>query len=209
MKKYLSSLIVAFAMATASYSPSMAASPENVEVDALELSVDENLSTPEVPKKAKTYVKTAMDQLRRHLVKNGLNIELLRDGEVLAITVPCSDLFAPGSIDIKPGGNEILRSLGVVVREPSRYKVLVAVHTDDTGDDVYADSISASRANAIDDCLWQLASGKETNVIPYGIGKDEPRMPNTSRTNREANRRTEIFIVPDRGLLEMAGVKIK
>lgn len=190
-------------------SPVMAVPAQDEDTDVLELSVDENLATPDVPKKAQTYVRTAMDQLRRHLVKNGMAVEPLRDGEVLEITVPCSKLFAPGSMDLKKSGAEYLRPLGIVAREPKRYKVLVTVHTDDTGDDMYADSISAARANAIDDCLWELAGEKETNVIPYGIGKDEPRVPNTSHTNREANRRAEIFIVPDFGLLEMAGVKRK
>lgn len=177
--------------------------------DVLELSLDDNIATPEVPRKAKQYVATAMDQLRRHMVKNNLAVESLRDGEVLEITIPCADLFGTGSVELKAAAAEKLRPLGIVVREPSKYKVLVAVHTDDTGDDMYSDSISAARANAIDDCLWQIAGERDTNVIPYGIGKDEPRVANTSRNGRAQNRRAEIFIIPYDGLLEMAGVKRK
>ncbi len=209
MNKYLSSVTIALAMTAVCVLPLCAAIPQDDEPDALELSVDENLATPEVPKKAKAYVRTAMDQLRRRLVKDGMAAEPLRDGEALEIKIPCSALFAPGAVDLKKNGADVLRPLGIVARDPGRYKMLVAVHTDDTGDDVYADSISAARANAIDDCLWQLASEKETNVIPYGIGKEEPILPNTSRANRETNRRVEIFIVPDRGMLELAGVKRK
>lgn len=177
--------------------------------DVLDMSIDENIATPEVPRKAKTYVTTAMDQLRRHFVKNNMSVETLREGEVLEITIPCADLFAAGAVEPKAGAMEVLRPLGLVVRDPAKYKVLVAVHTDDTGDEQYADSISGARANAVDDCLWMLAGEKDTNVVPYGIGKDEPRLPNTSRSNRAQNRRVEIFIVPDDGLLEMAGVKRK
>ena len=179
------------------------------EQDVLELSLDQNLALPEVPKKAKTYVKTAMDQLRRHLVKSGFEAEMLRDGEVIELTVPCADLFGAGALDTKSAAAERLRPLAIVAREPNKYKMLVAVHTDDTGDDVYADSISAARANAIDDLLWQLAGVDETNVVPYGLGKDEPRVPNTTRINRATNRRVEIFIIPDRKLFELAGVKMK
>ncbi len=179
------------------------------EQDVLELSLDQNLALPEVPKKAKTYVKTAMDQLRRHLVKSGFEAEMLRDGEVIELTVPCADLFGAGALDTKAAAAERLRPLAIVAREPNKYKMLVAVHTDDTGDDVYADSISAARANAIDDLLWQLAGVDETNVVPYGLGKDEPRVPNTTRINRATNRRVEIFIIPDRKLFELAGVKMK
>lgn len=178
-------------------------------IDPLELSVDENIATPEVPRKAKAYVTTAIDQLRRHFVKGGYTVEVLRDGEVLEITLPCSDLFGAGSVELKPKAADLLQPFRTVVREPSRYKILVAVHTDDTGDEQYTDSISAARANAIDDCLWQLAGENDTNVIPYGIGKDEPRVSNATRAGRAANRRVEFFIVPDTGLLEMAGIRPK
>ena len=177
--------------------------------EALDLSVAQNIEKPSVPRKAETYVRTAMDQLRRHLVKNGLDVKTIRDGEVLQVTIPCSSLFGIGSVELKASAVNELRKLSAVVREPHKYKVLVAVHTDDTGDNQYADSISASRANAIDDGLWHIAGEKDTNVIPYGIGKDEPIVPNTSRNNRERNRRVEIYIIPDIALIEMSGVKIK
>lgn len=179
------------------------------EVDVLDLRLDENIATPEVPKKAKQYVHTVMDNLRRHLNKNGMNAVSSRDGEVLEITIPASELFAPGSLELKASAKNKLQPLGVVLREPQKFKVLLAVHTDDTGDSQYADSISAERANAIDDCFWEMAGQKDTNVIPYGIGKDEPVDANTSRNGRAKNRRVEIFIVPDKGLLELAGVKFK
>lgn len=112
MKRYLSSSIIAVALVCGIVAtPLSAASTETAEPDALEMSVDENLATPEVPKKAKTYVVTAMDQLRRHLVKNGMTIEPLRDGEVLEITIPCSVLFASGSLELKkPEPSSCVRS---------------------------------------------------------------------------------------------------
>lgn len=177
------------------------------EVDVLELRLDDNIATPEVPKKAKPYVTTAMDHIRRHLNKNGLSAKSMRGGEVIEVNIPASTLFNACAVELKADASKTLQPLGVVVREPSKYKLLVAVHTDDTGDDVYADSISAARANAIDDYLWSMAGEIETNVIPYGIGKDEPLEKNTSHKGRAVNRRVEIYIVPDKGLLQMAGVK--
>ena len=181
---------------------------EEQEVDVLELRLDENIATPAVPKKAKQYVVATMDNLRRHLNKNGFNAKSMRQGEVLKIVIQASDRFSPCSVELKPSVKDKFRSLGVVTREPSNYKLIVAVHTDDTGDSVYADSISAARANAIDDILWEMAGEIDTNVIPYGIGKDEPIDKNTSRQGRAVNRRVEMYIVPDKGLLRLAGVKI-
>lgn len=177
--------------------------------EALDMTLAQNLQTPEVPKRAEQYVRIHMDQMRRNLAKNGLEGKLLREGEVIRITVPCGDLFGINSVELKPGAAEVLRKFGIVVNDPLKYKLLVAVHTDDTGDEQYADSISAARANAIDDGLWQIAGEKETNVIPYGIGKDDPLVKNNSMANRAQNRRVEFFIVPENGLIEMAGVKTK
>lgn len=177
--------------------------------DVLDLNLDDNIATPAVPSKAKPYVRQAMDQLRRMLIKNKLAAVASRDGEVVELSIPCDELFSPMSTELKASAFNILRPVATIAREPLKYKILVAVHTDDTGDAQYADSISAARANAIDDAIWQLVDEHETSVIPYGIGKDEPIGPNTSRKSRAANRRAEIFIVPEWGLIQMSGVKKK
>lgn len=204
MRKLLS--LIAF---IAIWAVTAAAAQVDETPDVLDMNLDENINYPEVPRKAKTYVTTAMDQLRRMLIKSGFEARLTRDGEVVEFSVPCDRLFLPGSLALKPGSDKILNQLGPVVRDNEVYKVLVAVHTDDTGDTIYADSISAARANAIDDYLWTLAGEIDTNIIPYGIGKDEPIQPNTTILGRRANRRVEFFIIPDEGMLLRAGVKIK
>lgn len=178
-------------------------------VDVLDMSLDENINYPDVPKKAKSYVSSSMDHLRRMLNKNGFDARLTREGEVVEFSIPCDRLFAPGAVELKAGADKVLHPLGTVVRDNTLYKVLVAVHTDDTGDSVYADSISAERANAIDDFLWTLAGEIDTNLVPYGMGKDEPLQPNTTILGRAANRRVEFFIVPDEELIARSGVKIK
>lgn len=182
---------------------------ENTEPDVLDLSVSENMAVPAVPQKAKAYVRSAMDQVRRHLTKGGMSVTSTREGEVLEITVPCSELFAPSSTELKPAAATLLKPLGIIVRDPGRYKLLITVHTDDTGDDQYADSITAERANALDDFLWTLAGETDTNTIPYGLGRDEPLGPNNSIPSRAANRRVEFIVVPDKDMLRAAGVKIK
>lgn len=177
--------------------------------DVLEMSLDQNINYPQVPKKAKSYVASVMDNLKRMLNKSGYEARLSRDGEVVEFSVRCDKLFAPGAVDLKPGADKVLHPLGAIVRDNTLYKVLVAVHTDDTGDEEYADSISAARANAIDDYLWTLAGEIDTNLVPYGIGKDEPVKPNNSMAGRAANRRVEFFIVPDQELIARGGAKFK
>lgn len=201
--------IIAIILAVCAGVAALRADGDNDAIDNLELSVEDNIATPAVPDKAKPYIKSTIDQLRRHYVKDGYPAELLRNGEVLRLTVPCSRLFAPGATTLKPAASTALSPLGLVVREPQKYKVLITVHSDDTGDTMYSDSITAARANAIDDYLWELAGQQDTNVIPYGIGRDEPVGPNNSIQARSANRRVEFYIIPDTELLRMAGVKVK
>ncbi len=205
MRKILSSLVIAgLAVAVLPLTGSGQEAPDN-----LDMSVSENMAVPAVPQKAHNYVASAMDQLRRYFVKDGYAAELTRNGEVLRVTVPCEKLFAPGAVALKQSAGGVLKPFATVVREPGRYKMLVAVHTDDTGDEAYSDSISAARANAIDDYLWQLADQKETNVIPYGLAHDEPLQPDNSLANRAINRRVEFIVIPDVEMLRAAGVKVK
>ncbi len=82
------------------------------------------------------------------------------------------------------------------------YKVVVAVHSDNTGDEMYADRLTSDRANAIDEYYFHASGDKETGIIPYGLGSDEPVAPNSGRANREKNRRVEIYFVPTAELIE-------
>ena len=187
----------------------MHAAPADPEPDVLDMSIEENLASPEVPSKARTYVRTDIDRLRRRLLSQGYTATATRQGEVLEVSIPASLLFAANDTVVKPSGAEKLAAFGELAREPRRYKIIIAAHSDDTGDETYSDHITAARANAIDDALWHMAGGTDTNTVPYGLGRDEPLRPNTSRKDRETNRRIELYIVPDTGLLEAAGVKIK
>ncbi len=78
MRKLLS-LIAFFALWTVA----AAAADVDDAPDVLDMNLDQNINYPEVPRKAKTYVTTAMDQLRRMLNKSGFEASLTRDGEVV------------------------------------------------------------------------------------------------------------------------------
>ena len=41
-------------------------------------------------------------------------------------------------------------------------------------------------------------------IVPYALGSSDPLLPNNSTANRRSNRRIEIFIVPNKMMLEMA-----
>lgn len=187
----------------------MAASPfSNAEkladFDPLTATIEENLSWPKVSTKQHDAVVSEMKVLQKALTSAKYNATAVRSGEVIMVTIPCSRLFKPNETTLSPKAGSVLSPLVNYVRDREKYKVIIAVHTDDTGDQTYADRITDERAEAIDEYFSKLFSGNETGIIPYGLGKDEPVAPNTSISRRSSNRRVEIYFVPTEATIRQA-----
>ena len=160
------------------------------------LSLDEHMQVPQVPQKRHAEAVERAASVAARLRAKGMSTATLRNGEVVLTTLPCDTLFAANAEVPKREALKRLQGMQEIVRAPERYKVLVAVHTDDTGDTDYSDALSLARAHAIDELLWQMGDGSDTNVVIYGMGKDEPLHDNDTRRHRRANRRVEFYIVP-------------
>ena len=174
--------------------------------DPYSVNIEQNLATPAVNAKHSAVVANAMGLLTRTLRQAGFETQGVRKGEVTMVTIPCRDLFGPNSIEIKAKGKQLLSKLVPYIKRSDKYKVVMAVHADDTGDAIYAERITSDRANAIDGYFaWAL--GGESPVIPYGLGNDEPVAPNTGVANREKNRRVEIYFVPTKDFIDNARKK--
>lgn len=170
--------------------------------DPLSAGIEDNINNPAVPQKLKTKVSSAMLSLERTLRDVGYKTTRVRSGEVVLVTIPCSALFAPNSDALKNNAGGKLAALVPYVKRSDNYKVIVAVHADNTGDEEYADRLTADRANAIDEYFFRHNANVDTGVIPYGLGADEPIAPNTGVRNRAANRRVEIYFVPTSSYIE-------
>lgn len=169
---------------------------DNVVVDQYELSLEENINFPVIPNKKRDLVKQDVLHIRQLFDNAGFTTGRLRQGEVLLITIPCCELFNSNSTQISKRGGQLLEKLDLLKGSIDKYKLLIAVHTDDTGEDGYADTLTAERANAINDYLDMDNKLKDMIIIPYGIGRDEPLKPNDSIKNRSINRRVEIYLIP-------------
>lgn len=164
--------------------------------DPLAANIEENIANPAVPAKASEAVSDAMNHLIRTLKTAGYRAEGVRKGEVVMVTIPCASLFAPNETELMPAGVRLLAPLMPYIKRADKYKVIIAVHADNTGDELYAERLTADRANAIDEYIFHANGGEETGVIPYGLGSDEPVASNTGVLNRAKNRRVEIYFVP-------------
>ena len=183
----------------------LAISAYAADFDPLSVTIDRNMAYPEVPARASAKVAAAMRREAAPLMQAHFKVSFLRNGEVMLVTVTASQLFNSNATDLATGADATLRAILPTVARASDFKVLVAVHTDDTGDVVYSDSISSGRANAIDDYFYtRLGAAGSEHIIPYGLGRDEPLAGNNSMAGRAKNRRVEFYFVPTREYIEAA-----
>ncbi|MCM1490598.1 MAG: OmpA family protein [Muribaculum sp.] len=136
--------------------------------------------------------------------RNGdCTIEAYRKKEVILITIPAELLFAPNDVELKSNASKLLSPIKRYMKDPDMFRVLLVMHTDNTGSEQYREGITADRVDAI--TSWFEDNGADTSyVFSYAFGDDVPLVPNTSMDNRARNRRLEIYLMPGEKMLEEA-----
>ncbi len=168
---------------------------------AEEPSMEQALATPIVPQKLNAFVKGYMKREALALHKAGYKVETMRQGEIVIATIPTDKLFAPNDSVLLKNAGSLLRPFLPYFKVNGRFKVLLAIHTDDTGSDNYLTSLSEKRIVALYD--YFDTNGLHTDSLTgYPMAANEPLKENSSRANRAENRRLEIYIIPDTGLIE-------
>lgn len=172
-------------------------------VDVYDLDLDENLNTPTIHSNIKDIIKSYQYKEAKKLVNHKQHVELMRNGEVIVITVASDLLFAPNDTVLAATAPEHLRPFIEYLRTPGLYKMVIAMHSDDTGSEEYTYHLTEQRVNAVFD--WFADTGTDTSLlIPYSLGASEPLLDNHSRNNRYKNRRLEIFLIPGPAMLQKA-----
>ena len=188
--------ILALALMAAAALPQGLAAQKAAPFDPTTATIEENIRYPEVPAKQSAAVASRMNDLAKDLREAGYSVTMLRSGEVVMVTIPCSALFSPNESVLSTKASSKLAPLKNYIKRREDYKVVLAVHSDDTGDETYADRLTADRANSIDEYFFKEDSHRETGIIPYGICADEPVADNHGRANRAKNRRVEFYFIP-------------
>lgn len=161
--------------------------------------------------KAADLIKKFQDIEARQKLMNGplspkqgnCNIEFYRKKEVILITIPASLLFGPNSVELSDQAPKYLKPIMRYMKDPDMFRVLLVMHTDNTGSVNYRDNITADRVDAV--TAWFDDQGTDTSyTFSYAFGDEAPLAPNTSIENREKNRRLEIFLMPGSKMLEEA-----
>lgn len=177
-------------------------------VDLSELTLDETLMLPDVPEKQAPYVTSYMKREAQALHKLGYKVETTRHGEVVIATIPADKLFAPNDSTLLPGAAIELKPFLPYFRTHGKFKVILAMHSDDTGSDSYLYELTERRILALYGYFDEHAA--QTDMLQgYPMADSEPvkDTPNTSYANRRTNRRLEIYIVPGPMLIMEAKAK--
>ncbi|MCH5222955.1 MAG: OmpA family protein [Muribaculaceae bacterium] len=135
--------------------------------------------------------------------KNECTIEAFRNKEVLLITIPAHLLFDPNDTELNDNASKYLTYFKRYLKEPDMFRVLLVMHTDNTGSEEYRDILTMDRVNAVFD--WFEEAGCNTQYLfSYALGDQMPLKPNNSMENRRDNRRLEIYLVPGKKMVEQA-----
>lgn len=167
-----------------------------------EMTLSENLLTPQVPDRQHQSVAAAMRREAEAFHKRGYRVETMRKGEVVIVTLQTDELFMPNdTVLIRDSADRLLSPFKSYFTTPGRYKVLMAVHTDNTGSPKYTFTLSENRVMALYDWFDSHVSNDDS-LFGFPMGDTAPAASNDSRENRAANRRVEFYLVPDQGLID-------
>ncbi len=175
-----------------------------------ELSFVEMLNSVELDSKSSDLIRKFQEKEGRARLynkeynsKNGCSVETYRNKEVLLITIPASKLFAPNEVEVRRDAAPLLNPLKRYLKDPDMYRVLLVMHTDNTGSEQYREHITDERATALFD--WFVKEGADTKYLfSYALSDDMPLVENNSMANRDKNRRLEVYLVPGKKMLDQA-----
>ena len=171
--------------------------------DIYDMSLDENLMTPEIKNdKQADKIQEFQYNMAVAFKQSNYEVEVMRDDEVIVITIPASQLFEPNDTLLSKLGEEQLKPFLRMLKNPGFYKMLLVMHSDNTGSSMYTLNLTRQRVNAVFD--WFDENGSVDYVVPYALGETDPLVDNNSVENRKTNRRLEIYLIPEQTMLQQA-----
>lgn len=109
-------------------------------------------------------------------------------------------LFSVDQAKLNADGVRMVQRLATVLQQNPKRAVLIEGFTDSTGSSQHNQELSERRAMAVRDALVDLGSPRAQIAI-RGYGQSFPAAPNDTALNRQLNRRVEIVLSDDRGVI--------
>ncbi len=109
-------------------------------------------------------------------------------------------LFSVDQARLNADGVRMVQRLATVLQQNPKRVVLVEGFTDSTGSSQHNQDLSDRRAAAVRDALLDLGVAR-TQISVRGYGEAYPVAPNDTAMNRQLNRRVEIVLSDERGVV--------
>ena len=146
---------------------------------------------------APSYMYRAAQELKRQTAGIGIDVVQLADG--VLVRVPASMTFDAGSAAIKPQIDATLTEVARTLKTYNQTYVDVLAHTDTSGTPTGNQALSQKRAAAAAAFLGSRGVSK-ARIASRGLGEAAPLYPaETDESQKAANRRLELRLVPYRG----------
>lgn len=146
----------------------------------------------------------AAQQRVRELEAQMRDIEAKQTERGLLVTLG-DVLFAFNKAELTAQAGPRLDKLASFLKQFPQRKLLVEGYTDGVGSEAYNNELSQRRAESIRDALAQRGVD-DTRIVTKGYGKAYPVGDNANPEGRAMNRRVEVIIADERGLLKGRGV---
>ncbi|ELY3622117.1 OmpA family protein [Cronobacter malonaticus] len=121
------------------------------------------------------------------------------------IRLDIMSLFDVGKWALKPGSTKVLVNALVGIKARPGWLIVVAGHTDNTGDARSNQIFSLKRAEAVRDWMRDTGDVPESCFAVQGFGESKPLKTNDTEAGRAANRRVEISLVPQADACQAKG----
>ncbi len=102
--------------------------------------------------------------------------------------------FNTAQTTLTPLGLGTVSKIAVILKAYPDVKIEIAGHTDSDGDDAFNMLLSQGRVNNVKRALMKEGIDK-SRIRAVGYGETKPLLPNTTRKNKQKNRRVEIIVL--------------
>lgn len=114
-------------------------------------------------------------------------------------------LFDSGKADLKPGSTKLLVNSLVGIKARPGWLIVVAGHTDNTGNPQLNQTLAQKRAEAVRNWMRDTGDVPESCFAVQGYGASRPVATNDTLEGRALNRRVEISLVPQASACQIPG----
>ncbi|MGU3522288.1 OmpA family protein [Enterobacteriaceae bacterium C23F] len=121
------------------------------------------------------------------------------------IRLDSMSLFDSGKYDLKPGSTKLLVNSLVGIKAKPGWLIVVAGHTDNTGNPGLNQTLSQKRAEAVRNWMRDTGDVPESCFAVQGYGESRPVATNDTPEGRALNRRVEISLVPQANACQIPG----